>query len=639
MKTERSWTEINLSNFEYNLRELKKFLPENVQMMQIVKADAYGHGAFEIAKKAQKFGINFFGVANAEEGSLLRYLGIDCPILILSPSLLSEIEIILENNLIPSVSTIDFAEALNFAANKRKKKQKIHLNIDTGMGRSGIDFRVAAKTIEKIRKFSNLQIEGIFSHFSAAENDSEYTNLQATRFSDLLKNLSFKPKFIHISNSSGVVTFTSDFQNLVRIGLLSYGVYSDNRLKNQIDLKAVMTFKSRISQIKTAAKGDSIGYNRTFIASENMKYAILPVGYADGYDFLLSNKGKVLIRKKVCSVIGKVSMDMIAVDISDLKNPQVGEIATLLGEGNEQIRAENIASLYGGSSYEILCQIGRRAKRYYYENGKVISSSPLLRRNFVSSDYSDKKLSGIIETAIEQRLQSKEIADLIYRDILKRFFIEKDREIYYRKNFVHTVKFSQVPEGYFSRQKGKISASDYFLVNTRLTFTKKLQNDYFLVACAKNEKLLEKYFLRRDVEYRWLLNDNFDLNKDFFAVTSVFVNDLELKTELKISQGCIEIKCSHPYLKNLVGKEVDFSISTKTFYPQASHQLGIYLTEITRGVQIDFIFDGLLRNVEAVPIFSGRLKFPQIEYKKNSISVYSQNDEWIFPNSGVIFVY
>jgi len=638
MRTERSWTEINLTNLEYNLNELKKFIPQNVKMMQIVKADAYGHGAFEIAKKAKELGVEFFGVANAEEGNLLRYQGIESPILILSPSLEEEIEIILGNNLIPSVSTVGFAEKLNSALSGKKKKLKIHLNIDTGMGRSGIDFRVAENVIGQIEKLSHLQIDGIFSHFSAAENDSEYTSLQANRFSELLQKLNFKPKYIHISNSSGVVNFNADFQNSVRIGLLSYGVYTDNSLKSKINLKPVMTFKSRISQIKTAEKGDSVGYNRTFIAPKKMKYAIIPVGYADGYDFLLSNKGKVVIRNKVCDIIGKVSMDMIAVDVSALETLQVGEIAILLGE-IEQIRAENLAASFGGSPYEILCQIGRRAKRYYFQNGKIIASSPLLRRDFVSSDYSDKKLGSIIEAAIEQRLQSKEIADLIYRDILKRFFIEKDREIYYRKNFNHTVEFSFPKKEHLSAKNPDFPIEDYFLVKTRLTFKKKLQNDYFIVACAKNEKLLEKYFLRRDVEYRWLLNDNFDLSEDYFQVTSVSVNGSKLDTEMNISGGCIEIKCSQPELKKSVGKEVDFSISTMTFYPRNSHQLGIYLTEITQGAKIVFIYGKTLTNVEAIPIFSGRVKFPEIEKNIGQIIVSSQDDEWIFPNSGVVFVY
>ena len=389
MQNDRSWTEINLTNFEHNLNELKKFLPANTQIMQIVKADAYGHGAFEIAKKSIRCGVKFFGVANADEGAILRYQGINEPILILSPSLISEIDSIIENNLIPTISSIEFAESLNKSANQ---EIKIHINIDTGMGRSGFYYSEALEKIQQLRKMENLQIEGIFSHFSAAENDEEYTKFQTERFQQILDLLNFQPKYIHIANSSGVITSKNEFANLVRIGLLSYGIYTDDYLKEKIKLKPVMTFKSRISQIKFAEKDDAIGYNRTYISNKKIKYAILPIGYADGYDFLLSNKGKVLIQNKLCNVIGKVSMDMIAIDISDIPNAKIGEDVVLLGDENESIKAENLTKLYQGSSYEILCQIGRRAKRYYQENGEIISSSPLLRREFVSRDYSDKKL-------------------------------------------------------------------------------------------------------------------------------------------------------------------------------------------------------------------------------------------------------
>ncbi len=636
MKEERSWTEINLSNFENNLNELKKFISPNVEFMQIVKADAYGHGAYEIAKQSIQCGASFLGVANVQEGMLLRYQGIDLPILILSPSMENEINLIIENNLIPAVSSFNFAQKL---AQKNQFIIKIHINIDTGMGRSGISYSNAKKVIGKIQNIKNLEIEGIFSHFSAAGNDEEYTNLQSDRFLRILSQLDFKPKYIHIANSSGILTSQNDYANLVRLGLLSYGVYTDNSLKKKINLKPVMNFKSRITQLKTAEKGESIGYNRTFITPDKMKYAILPVGYADGYDFMLSNKGKVLIKDELCDVLGKVSMDMIAVDVTELAEISVGDEVILLGDDHDSIRAESLTSLYSGSSYEILCQIGRRAKRYYKKNGKIISSSPLLRRDFVSTDYSDDKLNTIIETAIEQRLQSKEISNLIYSDVLKRFFVEHDKDISYRRNFVHTIEFKNSTESPFIKGNKKELMNDFYLTNTTLTFIKQLQNDYFYVTCAKSENLLEKYFLRNDIEYRWLLDNNFDLDANLFDVTSVKVNNIELYHEMKISGGCIEIRCYHPQLKNLIGKEVEFSISTQTYYPKDSHQVSVYLIELTQGAKITFIFGDVMQNVEAVPIFSGRSKFPQISSDAKSITISSQSDEWVFPTSGVVFVY
>jgi len=621
MKYDRSWTEIDLTNFKYNLNELKKFFHPQTDFMQIVKADAYGHGAYQIAKKAIECGTVCLGVANVQEGLLLRYQGIEVPIVILSPSLDNEINQILENDLIPTISTINFAEKLN-----KSGKCKIHINIDTGMGRSGFYYEKALENINKIREFNNLEIDGIFSHFSSAEDDPEFTKLQSNRFEKILSKLDFEPKYIHISNSSGIITFSNKYTNLVRLGLLSYGVYSNKNLKREILLKPVMTFKSRITQIKNAKKGDSIGYNRTYLATDDMKYAILPVGYADGYDFLLSNKGKVVLQDKVCDIVGKVSMDMTAIDVSAVEDVRIGDEVILLGNSNENISAENLTSLYDGLSYELLSQIGRRAKRYYKEDGKIIDSSPLLRRDFIPKDFSDNKLGNIIETAIEQRLQSKEIANLVHEDILKRLFAEKDRDIHYRRNFKHSIKFENSDE-----------FPEYFLTSTNLTFTKKLQNNYFSVACAKTEQDLEKYFLRNDVEYRWLLDNNINLEEMFFNVTSVKVNDIELYNEMKIADGCIEIKCYHQDLAELVGKEVEYRISTKTYYPKNSHQLSIYIIEMTQGVVISFESD--LKKVEAVPIFSGKNKFPKIQQDSNKISISTNKDEWIFPTSGVVFVY
>ncbi|MDP8202376.1 MAG: alanine racemase [Candidatus Tenebribacter burtonii] len=621
MKNDRSWTEIDLTNFKDNIDELKKFFHPQANFMQIVKADAYGHGAFQISRKAIECGAVSLGVANMQEGLLLRYQGIKIPIVILSPSMENEIEQILENDLIPTISTFDFAEKLN-----KSGKCKIHINIDTGMGRSGFNYKIALENINEIKKLENLEIDGIFSHFSSAEEDPEFTKLQSDRFEKILSKFDYLPKFIHISNSSGVITFPNKFTNLVRLGLLSYGIYSNTEMKNKVKLKPVMTFKSCITQIKNAKKGDSIGYNRTYIASDNMKYAILPVGYADGYDFLLSNRSKVILKNKVCKIVGKISMDMTAIDVSKVAEAKVGDEVVLLGDDDENITAENLTSLYNGLSYELLSQIGRRAKRYYKENDKIIDSSPLLRRDFMPKDFSDNKLGNIIETAIEQRLQSKEIANLVHEDILKRLFAEKDKDIQYRHNFKHSIKFEESKE--FPK---------YFFTKTNLSFSKELQNDHFSVACAKTETDLEKYFLRNDVEYRWLLDNSVDLNEMFFNITSVKVNDIELYNEMKIADGCIEIKCYHHNLKDLVGKEVKFSISTKTYYPKSSHQLSVYIIEMTQGVDISFESD--LKNVEAVPIFSGKSKFPKIVKSKNKISITTNKDEWVFPTSGVVFVY
>lgn len=625
MKKDRSWTEINLSNFEFNLNELKKFITRDQTIMQIVKADAYGHGAYEISKRAIKCGAQMLGVANAEEGALLRYQGIDLPILILSPSFEHEIAVIIENDLIPTISTLNFARRLNRTALADNKTISVHVEIDTGMGRSGFKLSDAEKAIQEILSLSNVSIQGVFSHYAASENDPEYTAKQYKYFYEFVKKLNFEPEIIHIANSSGVITYLDSFCNMVRLGLLSYGVYSDDSLKAKIELKPVMHFKTRISQIKIAEPGEYIGYNCTFKVKKKMRYAILPVGYADGYDYLLSNRGEVLLHGKLCPVVGKVSMDMITIDISEVTHAEIGDEVVLLGD---KLRAEHLTSKYNGLSYELLSQIGRRAKRYYRDDGDIVATSPLLRREFVSSDFSDKKLNRIIEAAIEQRMQSKEIANLIYSDVLERLFAIKDHSLSYRHNFEHVIKFEEDTE-----------IGNFYRATTTLSFEKRLQHEYFIVACAKNEKKLEKYFLRRDVEYRWLLDNNFDLDTKHFSVSSVRINNLELTHSAEIKDGCIEIRCSHPELGKMVGRNVQFSIETKTYYPKSTHQLSIFITDITQSVNIRFEYDDLFEKVEAIPLFAGKSKFPNIEYHEKSVNVESDRDEWIFPSSGVVFVF
>jgi len=627
---DRSWTEIDLDNFKSNYNNLRKFLPENRSIMQIVKADAYGHGAFQIARKAVEAGARFLGVANADEGMQLRIRKIDLPILILSPSLDTELEQLIKYDLTPTISDIGFAERLNIKAQDLGIIKKVHININSGMGRCGIPIVNGLQVFKRLYYLNNLEIEGIFSHYSSSEDDIRYTEKQAEKFKEFILNLKYVPEFIHIANSSAVVNFNDDFTNLVRIGLLSYGIYTDNKVEDKIDLKPVMAFKSYIIQVHTAQINESIGYNRTFICSRKTRYAVLPVGYADGYDYLLSNRGKVLINNKMCDVIGKVSMDLITVDITDHPNVKKMDEVVLLGHDRKELRAENLTKLFNGSSYELLCQIGRRAKRYFKENGKIIASSPLLRRDFVSSDYSNIKLNRIIEAAIGERLHNKEMANLLYNDFLEKFIAERDLDIHYRKCFKHTVEFKDHPNPVMS---------DYYSVETTLKFSKILQNDYFYVACARNEEILERYFLRKDVEYRWLLDESIVLDKNFFNISEVKVNGIELNIESKVEKGCLELYCYHKKMKELVNRKVDFSISTRTYYPKKYNQLAVFISEMTQGVEINFKYGDLLQNVEAIPIFSGKNKFPLLQKNKGNFKISSPDDEWIFPVSGVVFVY
>jgi len=585
---DRSWVEIDLSAFKHNLRQLKSFAPRDQAFLQIVKADAYGHGAYEIGRVALEEGAAYLGVANAEEGKLLRIQGCKAPILILSPSLPDEVAEIVRNGLTATISDTGFATVLEKEAERSDQTVKVHLKLDSGMRRSGASLDAFPALFKYVNTLPHLHIEGVFSHYAASESDPEFSQTQLDSFYRSIRNHTKHVEYVHIANSAALVNGFVAGSNLIRLGILSYGIYSHPDQEARIDLKPVMTFRSHIAQIKELKSGEAIGYNLSWTARRDTVYGIIPVGYADGYDFLLSNRGQVLVDHILCPVIGRVSMDMICIDMTDTPRKEIGAGVTLLGNGNDSIRAEALANAYQGSAYELLCQVGRRARRYYMEAGNISHSAPLARRDFVSSDFSDSKLNQIIQSAISQRLQSEDLGELISREILRAFFFNRDQDIHYRKNFVHHIQLQHSEQ------------PDYWQAVTQLSFSKVLQNDYFIVACATSDETLKRYFKRKEVEYRWLMDDRFELIGEAFQLTDVFVNEIKLETLVKINNSCLEIRCQHPDLKQLVGQEVSFRINTRAFYPKASHQLSVFITELTHGVKVKLDYPPDLESLEVV---------------------------------------
>ncbi|RLC48746.1 MAG: alanine racemase [Candidatus Cloacimonadota bacterium] len=632
----RSWTEINLDNYNENLRELKRFLSPETKLMQIVKADAYGHGAIEISREAIKNGITYLGIANADEGILLRMEGINIPILILSPCLKSEFNEVIEYNLMPCISSISEAKALNRIANSHKKKVVIHINIDTGMGRCGFLWNKALEDIKKISQLPYLEIEGIFSHFAMSEDvSSNFTTIQAKRYINLLEQLEhigIKPKIKHLANSAAVVNFPEYQFDLVRIGLLAFGIYANPHLKKKINLLPVMSFKTRINLIKQFPANYGISYNQTYITKHSQKIAVISTGYADGYNFLLSNKGKVIIRNEFCPILGRITMDLVMVDVTKLAFVQIGDEVTLLGiSENNILRADEIATQYDGSSYEILCNVGRRAHRVFIKNKEQITTEPISRRNFLAQDFSDTKLNKIIRASLTQRTNSEEIGNMIFNELLEHILapIKSDKKILpYRKNFQHKIVF-----------KDSSFKPDYFLAISKLKYKKILTNDSFKIVCAKSLKKLESYFQLSDVEYRWLIDKDIEL-EGAFRIDKVAINDIALHYETKYKNSNMEIKCTHQDLKNLLNQEVDFTIDTTSYYPKNKHQLSIYFVELTKGIDVEFEFsDTKINNVETVTIFAGREKYPQEIKQTKGITIRTSPEEWILPNSGIIFVW
>jgi alanine racemase len=626
--TDRTWVEINLDNYRHNIDELSRFIPEQTRFMQIVKADAYGHSAWNIALEAKAAGAVMLGVANVDEASLLSYQGIDLPILILSPITVTEIDVILENDFIPAISDLAIAADLNRKAKQLNKTCKIHLNVDTGMNRSGVRWNEFIPFVEEIKQLTNLRIEGIFSHFAGSENDPEFTKLQSDRFAHLLNELDIVPEYIHIANSSAILTGNYPFCNLVRLGILSFGIYTSEDQKEKIDLRPVLSFKTSISQIKTAFPGESIGYNRTHLVEKETRFAILPLGYADGYDFLLSNKGFVELEGSICPIIGKISMDMITIDITNVPHAEIGSEIVLLGGEKPETRVESVTSLYHGLSYELLCQVGRRAKRYFRRNDRIIDSAPLMRRGFYSHDFNSKSLNNIIESALRERLQGSEVTDMLYHDILKNLFFRHDNDFGLRKDFKHTVEFiddDNIP--------------DLYRIKTTLSYRKTLKKEEFQIICAQKEEQLQKYFLRSDVTYRWFLGEDILLDESAFKVIQVSVNGIEMNHTSLIRNQVMEINCTSNKISHLINNEVEISISTSTFYPRKNKQFSVYIAELTKGASIGFRFPNKCRDVEVVTVFSGQERYPVITRDENNIEVLTGKDEWIFPISGIVFVY
>lgn len=348
----RSIAYINTFNLKKNVENIYEYT--NKKIFAVVKADAYGHDAEIVSKSLEPLSsIEGFCVATAYEGYLLRNYAVKKPILVLGGILKEEIDIFNEFNLIPVVS--DFYH-LELAKHLRLKT--VHLKFDTGMRRLGFYSHDLEKVKEKIK---GIEVEGVLSHFPSADTDLEYTKNQILEFKKIIKLLNIKPRYIHIQNSAGVV-YDCHFCNVIRIGLAIYG--EKPTFDYPIKLYPVMSILSKVISIKNIKKGDRISYNGTYKAKKDMKVAVVSFGYADGLPRLLSNKGYVLINGKKCQILGNITMDMIVVDISNIKDVKVGDDVVIVGESKgEKISFSDIANLSNTISYEIMCGISKRVLR------------------------------------------------------------------------------------------------------------------------------------------------------------------------------------------------------------------------------------------------------------------------------------
>jgi alanine racemase len=369
--------EIDLAALRHNFSLVKQAAPKGCGILAVVKADAYGHGFQYVSEELEKLGVDAFAVAFLAEGVQLRMSGVNRPVLILGGIYPGEERRCIGLNISTALFSLEQAQALDKAALEIKcyRKAKVHLEIDTGMGRTGVPFHEAPAFLAELKRFKNLELEGIFSHFASADELDDagraYSKLQAERLNSVVteaRSLGFSPEYVHVANSAGLLAMDLPFCNLVRPGIVLYGALPSKDFEGMVASKPVMRFKSTVAMLKWVEPGTSISYGRRFQAESRSLIASVPVGYADGYCRSLTNKGEVLIRGKRARVAGTVCMDWLMLDVTGIEGVAVGDEVTLLGEDpmGDSISAEELAEKAGTIAYEILCGIStRRVRRVY----------------------------------------------------------------------------------------------------------------------------------------------------------------------------------------------------------------------------------------------------------------------------------
>jgi len=367
----RTYAEIDLHAVLGNINEIKKRIEKNIKVMAVIKADGYGHGA-AILGDFLKTEVDYYGVATIEEALELRYEGIELPILILGYTSPSQYMDLVKNNITQTIYTLETAREISKAGVACGKQAKIHIALDTGMTRIGLDANeTGISAIEEISNLPNLLIEGLFTHFSTAdEKDKSYSKLQMNRydkFIELLEKRGIHIPIKHMCNSAGIMEFDHHRFDMVRAGIIIYGLYpSDQVNKNAVKLKPALEWKTHVINVKTVDEGNGVSYGKTFITKDKTKIATLSVGYADGYPRVLSSRGRVLIHGEYAPILGRICMDQMMVNVTHIKDVEIEDEVTLVGkDGDNIISVEELADMSGSFNYEFVCGIGKRVPRVY----------------------------------------------------------------------------------------------------------------------------------------------------------------------------------------------------------------------------------------------------------------------------------
>ena len=380
-----TWTEINLDAIANNVKNIKQLIGEKIELMAVVKGNAYGHDILEVSSVVLKNGASRLAVARLEEGIFLRKAGITIPILVLGLTLEQQVELLVLYNITPTVCKYEMIEKLSKFAVKEDKTVKVHIKVDTGMGRIGIFPNHVLDFVKKVKALKNIEIEGIFTHFSVAdEKDKTYTEEQFRKFMGVLSTLEregIKIPIKHVGNSATLLDFPHMWLDLVRTGISVYGLYPSTEVQKTVKLIPAHSFKTQIVFLKELSAGEYISYGRIYTTTKRRtKVASLPVGYADGYKRLLSNQGEVLVRGRRFPVIGRVCMDQCMIDVTNFPQVEVGDEVVLWGrQGQEEITVEEIAEKIGTINYEIIHMPDKkRVSKLFIKDGRPYKIKSML---------------------------------------------------------------------------------------------------------------------------------------------------------------------------------------------------------------------------------------------------------------------
>lgn len=375
-----AWAEIDLDNLADNMREIRRLAKDSAQVAAVIKADGYGHGAKYIAQTLLENGADRFAVAVLDEALELRRSGITVPVLVLGYTQPERAKAIVDNDIEQAIYSYELASSLSMEAQRQNKTVKVHIKLDTGMGRIGLRAdETAVVQIKEIYNLPNLIIEGIFTHFAIAdEKDKSYTQEQFDKFIwvvDKLEREGITIKLKHCGNSATIIDLPQMHLDMVRAGIILYGLAPSKDVElGRINLKQVMSLKARISHVKEINAGESVSYGRKFIASKKTKIASLPLGYADGYTRMLTGKAQALVNGIRVPVVGRICMDQCMIDVTGIEDVKVGDEAVLFGkQKNSFISIDEIAEKLGTINYEVVCMIGKRIPRVYVKDGKIVS--------------------------------------------------------------------------------------------------------------------------------------------------------------------------------------------------------------------------------------------------------------------------